>query len=98
MKGVPYKPQIEGTRIKWGNNEDKGILRHEALTGALRELIFQARNGLSSGWSEETYHQVLVLLLQEKGIPTVSKPHRILWHRGIEVHQFEPDIVVWGNY
>lgn len=97
MKRVPYKPRIEGTRIKWGNGENKDALRHGALTGTLRGLIFQTRNGLSSGWDEEIYHQVLVHLLQEKGIPVVSKPRRMLWHRGIEVHQFEPDIVVWDK-
>lgn len=92
MKRVPYKPRIEGTQI-----EGKKVMRHEALTGKLRGLVFQARNGLNSGWSEETYHQVMVHLLKENEIPIVSKPRRIMWHRGVEVHQFEPDIVVWDK-
>ena len=72
-------------------------LRHEVLTSKLRALIFQVRNELASGWSEEIYHQVFVHILQKNGIPTLSKPRRVLWHRGIEVHLFEPDIIVWDK-
>lgn len=80
-----------------GNAEGKEKLRHEALTGNLRGLVFQVRNGLNSGWNEETYHQAMVYLLKENEIPVVSKPRRIMWHRGVEVHQFEPDILVWDK-
>ncbi len=72
-------------------------LRHEALTGVLRGLIFKVRNELSGGWSEEVYHQALLRLLQENNIPVVSKPRRSLWHRGVEVHLFEPDLIVWDK-
>lgn len=60
-------------------------------------LIFQVRNVLGAGRSEEIYHQALVNALTKAGIPTQSKPRRSLIHRGTEIHIFEPDIIVWGK-
>lgn len=69
-------------------------LRHGDLTYRLRGLVFQVRNELKIGWPEEAYHQALVELLLAEGIPVLSKPRRALIHRGVEVHVFEPDLVV----
>lgn len=72
-------------------------LRYEALTRELRGAIFKVRNELGGGWSEEIYHQALVTLLNEREIPTKSKTRRSFVYRGIELHTFEPDIVVWDK-
>jgi len=70
-------------------------LRHEKLTYELRGLIFEVRKKLKTGWSEEIYHQGLVQLLRDKGIPVHSKPRKSITHRGIEVQVFECDLIVW---
>ncbi len=72
-------------------------LRHEAFTRELRGAIFKVRNELGGGWSEEIYHQALVALLNERQIPTKSKPRRSIVYRGAELHTFEPDIIVWDK-
>jgi GxxExxY protein len=71
--------------------------RHGDLTYKLRGLIFRVRNELKVGWPEEVYHQVLVQLLKAENIPVLSKPRRALVHRQIEVHVFEPDLIVWDT-
>ncbi|MCP4422645.1 MAG: GxxExxY protein [Chloroflexi bacterium] len=63
----------------------------------VRQLIFNVRNQLGAGWSEEVYHQALSYALQEEGVPFVSKPRRPLLHCGVEVHLFEPDIIAWNT-
>lgn len=60
-------------------------------------LIFKVRNEMGAGWSEEIFHQALVYLAQKNGIPTQSKPHRSLIHRGIEIYTFEPDMIIWNK-
>jgi GxxExxY protein len=60
-------------------------------------LLYEARNEMGSGWSEEIYHQALVYLLKKANIPTKSKPRRGFMHRGAEIHIFEPDIIVWDK-
>lgn len=68
--------------------------RYGELTYRLRGLIFQARNELQTGWSEEIYHQALAELLQSNGIEYLSKPRKALVHRQVQVHVFEPDLIV----
>lgn len=70
-------------------------LRYRELTYQLRGLIFETRKRLKTGWSEEIYHQGLVQLLQDQGIPVQFKPRNAVIHRGIEVHLFESDLIVW---
>ena len=70
-------------------------LRYEKQTYELRGLIFELRKTLRTGWPEEIYHQGLVQLLQEKNIPVASKPRKSIVHRGVEVHLFECDLLVW---
>lgn len=60
-------------------------------------LIFEVRNNLKSGWSEEIYHQALLKHLLKNNIPTVNKPKYPLIHRGAEVYEFEPDLIVWDD-
>ena len=72
-------------------------LRYGEETGILRGLIFKVRNELKGGWSEEIYHQALAHVLEENGIPFVSKPRHPFLHRGVEVHLFEPDFIVWDK-
>ena len=71
-------------------------LRHKELTYELRGLVFEVRNNLKAGWSEEVYHQALVQLARSKGIPVQSKPRRTIWHRGVEVNVFECDLILWN--
>jgi GxxExxY protein len=72
-------------------------LRYEKKTYQLRGLIFEVRNELKAGWSEDIYHQALVELLQDNHIPVFSKLRRSLSHRNVEVHIFEPDLIVWDT-
>ncbi len=60
-------------------------------------LIFQVRNELGAGWSEEIYHQALVYLFQKHRIPVLSKPRQTLVHRGTDIHTFEPDLILWDK-
>ena len=69
----------------------------DEMTYALRGAIFDVRNELKSGWSEHVYHHALERLLRARGYPVTSKPRRMLVHRGIEIHQFEPDLIVWPS-
>lgn len=59
--------------------------------------IFQVRNALGAGRSEEIYHQALVHALIKEGIPTLSKPRRTLIHREVVIHTFEPDVIIWDK-
>jgi GxxExxY protein len=72
-------------------------LRYEKRTYQLRGLIYKIRNELKAGWSENIYHLALVQLLQDNHIPVLSKPRRSLSHRNVEVHIFEPDLIVWDT-
>ena len=60
-------------------------------------LIYQVRNEMGAGWSEEIYHQALVYLLKKHSIPTRSKEQCSLVHRGVKIHTFEPDIIIWDK-
>ncbi len=60
-------------------------------------LTFKVRNEMGMGWSEEIYHQALAYLTEKCGIPMRSKPRRTLIHRGVEIHTFEPDLIVWDK-
>jgi GxxExxY protein len=73
--------------------EKMSHLRHEKLSYELRGLIFEVHRTLKIGWPEEIYHQGLVQLLREKGLPVQSKPRRTIIHRGTEVHLFECDLI-----
>lgn len=70
-------------------------LRYEKLTYELRGLIFEVRQKLKTGWPEEVYHQGMVQLLLDKDIPVRSKPRKTIVHRGVDVHVFECDLIVW---
>ena len=72
-------------------------LRYEKQTNQLRGLIYEIRNELKAGWSENIYHQALVQLLEDNHIPVLSKPRCSLSHRNVEVHIFEPDLLVWDT-
>ena len=72
-------------------------IRHKSLSYKLQGLIFEVRKQLQTGWSEEIYHQALVRLLKDKGISVESKPHKSIFHRGVEVHVFECDLLVYDK-
>ena len=57
-------------------------------------IAFAVRNELGAGWSEEIYHQAMVYMLAQQNVPFQSKPRRALIHQGVEVHTFEPDLIV----
>lgn len=60
-------------------------------------LVFQVRNELGTGWSEEIYHQALIRVAKKQDIPIRSKPRTSLVHRGVEVHTFEADLIFWDK-
>lgn len=60
-------------------------------------IAFQVRNELGTGWSEEIYHKALVYYLLKHNIPTRSKPRQPFIHKGVTVHTFEPDIIVYDK-
>lgn len=60
-------------------------------------LIYQVRNELGAGRSEEIYHQALVSALTETGIPFESKPRRTLLHRDVSIQTFEPDLIIYDK-
>lgn len=70
-------------------------LLYEEKTKVLRRLIFDTRNELGGGWSEEIYHQALLKRLKENDVPFISKPRQALRHHKTLIHTFEPDIIVW---
>ena len=69
-------------------------LRHSELTYPIKGAIYQVRNELGIGWSEEVYHQALYALLQSQNIHVLSKPRKTLRHHDISVHTFEPDLII----
>lgn len=71
------------------------LLRHADKTQKLLGLIFRVRNELKAGWSEDVYHQALLKLCETEGVPVITKPRTVMLHRGIEIHIFEPDLIVW---
>jgi GxxExxY protein len=58
-------------------------------------LIYNVRNRLGMGWPEEIYHQALVEALKHEGVPVLSKERKEIVHRGVGVHVFECDIMLW---
>lgn len=72
----------------------KDVAVDPELTFEIRGAIFAMRNELKAGWSEEIYHKGLVIELRSRGLDVVSKPRRSLIHRNVEIHTFEPDIIV----
>ena len=70
---------------------------YEEQTYVLRKHIFAVRNQLKAGWPEQIYHHALERSLRSEGIPVQSKLRRTLRHRGVEIHLFEPDLIVWNE-
>jgi len=70
-------------------------LRHEDKTYALRGLAYDVRNVLGMGWPEEIYHQGFIELARDRNIPVVSKPRKTIFHREVDVHTFECDLIAW---
>lgn len=60
-------------------------------------ILYAVRNELGAGWSEEIYHQATVQLLERQHVPFESKPRKSLIHNGVEIHTFEPDLIVWAK-
>ena len=74
-----------------------GNLRHEKLTYELRGAIFEVHRRLKVGWPEEAYHRALAHLLESRSIPVQFKPRRTLTHRGLDIHTFECDLLVYDQ-
>lgn len=60
-------------------------------------LIYDVRNKMGSGWSEDNYHQALLHHIKDQNIPVLSKPRFPLLHREAEIYRFEPDLIVWDQ-
>lgn len=70
-------------------------LLYEKETGAILKLLFEVRNKLGAGWSEENYHQACIRIFQDNDIPYKSKPKYPLVHRGTQIYLFELDLLLW---
>ncbi len=72
-------------------------LLHKEKTEQAIGLIYEVRNEMGGGWSEEIYHKALVANFHKHDIPTLHKPRLPLIHRGVEIYTFEPDVIVWDT-
>lgn len=70
---------------------------HRAETETIIKLVFEVRNQMQGGWSEEVYHQALYQHLIDHDIPVLHKPKKELRHRGQLIYTFEPDLIVWDK-
>lgn len=70
-------------------------LRYQQQTYELRGLIFEARKRLRTGWPEDVYREGLVQIMREHDVPVATKLRKTVFHRGIEVHLFECDVMAW---
>ncbi len=69
-------------------------LLHEKETERLIGFLFEVRNSMGAGWSEEIYHQALLHTLRVNDIDVQHKPRRQLEHRGVGIYTFEPDLII----
>lgn len=76
--------------------DEDGELYKEEMASVIG-LIYQVRNSLGAGRSEEIYHQALVSALIDADIPSVSKPRQTLVHRGIDIQTLEPDLIIYDK-
>ncbi|MEM7118639.1 MAG: GxxExxY protein, partial [Chloroflexota bacterium] len=72
-------------------------LLHRQESERVIGLVFDVRNKMGGGWSEEIYHWALYQSLLENDIPTLFKSHKPLVHRGTMIYTFEPDLIVWDK-
>ena len=70
-------------------------LLYEELTYQIRGCIYEVRKEIGVGFDEETYHQGLMLSFHHHKIPFVSKEKRSLFHRGIQIHDFINDFLLF---
>lgn len=70
-------------------------LRHEKLTRAILECIFEVHNEIGVGLDEETYHQGLLECFSRKGIPAISKERKYIVHRNVRIRGFELDLLLF---
>lgn len=70
---------------------------HSAETKKIISLIYEVRNEMKGGWSEEVYHRALYELLIDHKIPVLHKPRKELVHRNQLIYTFEADLIVWDK-
>ena len=69
----------------------------EQKSHLLLGLLFEIRNRMGAGWSEDNYHKACEKIFLANKIPFVSKPRFPLFHRGFEIYRFEPDMLLWDE-
>src|SRR5688500_1091521 len=68
-------------------------LAQEKLSYAIIGKAMEVHRELGPGLDEIFYHQLMSERLRAAGIDHLYKPRRELFHRGIAVDVFEPDLV-----
>lgn len=71
---------------------------------ALKEEVFQivgaaieVLNSLGHGLAEKHYENALVVEFQLRGIPFQQQPRFDLFHKGIQIGQFIPDLIAYSQ-
>ena len=72
----------------------KTDLKHGLITDQILRVFYEVYNELGHGFLESVYHRSLALALKSVGLNVCSKVAIPVWFRGIQVGQFEADILV----
>ena len=69
-------------------------LKHGLITDQIMRVFYEVYNELGHGFLESVYHRSLAVALKSVGLNVSSKVAIPVWFRGIQVGQFEADILV----
>ena len=69
-------------------------LKHGLITDQILRVFYEVYNELGHGFLESVYHRSLAVALKSVGLNVSSKVASPVWFRGIQVGQFEADILV----
>ena len=69
-------------------------LKHGLITDQILRVFYEVYNELGHGFLESVYHRSLAVALKSVGLNVSSKVAIPVWFRGIQVGQFEADILV----
>ena len=68
-------------------------LKHGLITDQILRVFYEVYNELGHGFLESVYHRSLAVALKSVGLNVSSKVAIPVWFRGIQVGQFEADIL-----
>jgi GxxExxY protein len=69
-------------------------LKHGLITDQILKVFYEVYNELGHGFLESVYHRSLASALKSVGLNVYSKVAIPVWFRGIQVGQFEADLLV----